>query len=94
MQLDLKAANCHKLEERLETIQDDTDPDTYWDSLKNIIHDTALETFGLQKNQDPDSYRSSIDIMEETRKTLVRFKSRPTQQTRDNFCTARSSKKT
>ena len=35
------------------------DPDTLWTGLKNAMHHTALDVFGIEQRQDPDWYRDS-----------------------------------
>lgn len=90
----LKEEYCKKLEDGLKSIDKESDPDSYWDSLRNTVHDAAVKTFGRRKRQDPDWYKSAIatiqPVLEEKRKALARLKSRPTRQAQENYRAARS----
>jgi hypothetical protein len=83
-----------KLEEKLESIERAQDPATYWTALKTTIHQSALDTFGLRKRQDPDWYRESQDtmipVLEQKRKALAKHKARPTRGTLEEYHLMRS----
>ena len=71
------------LAEKLQDSKWCDDPDTLWTGLKNVIHQTALDVFGLKQRQDPDWYRDSQHalkpVLEQRRKALLRLKSWPTR---------------
>jgi hypothetical protein len=91
---DLKDQYCKKLNEKLDLLQDDPNPDVCWTNLRSAVHEAALETFGHRKRRNPDWYIASLDTiqpaLEEKRQALLRLKSRPTRQSQDNFRKARS----
>ena len=80
---ELKQQYCSSLAEKLQDAEWCDDPDSLWTGLKNVIHQTALDVFGLKQRQDPDWYRDSRHtlepVLEQKRKALLRLKSRPTR---------------
>ena len=80
---ELKQQYCSSLAEELQDAEWCDDPDSLWTGLKNVIHQTALDVFGLKQRQDPDWYRDSRHtlepVLEQKRKALLRLKSRPTR---------------
>ena len=91
---ELQEQYCVKLEEKLGDMERAHDPETYWNTLKTTIHQTALDTFGLRKRQNPDWYRESQDILkpalEQKREALLKVKARPTRKTLAEYRLKRS----
>lgn len=90
----LQEEYCQKLADSLSPCLDGSDLDTYWTTLRTTIYETALITFGKQKKMDPDWFRASSQIiqpiLEDKRKALLKYKSRPTRQSLEILRKARS----
>ena len=75
---ELKQQYCSSLAEKLQDAEWCDDPDSLWTGLKNVIHQTAVDVFGLKQRQDPDWYRDSRHtlepVLEQKRKALLRLK--------------------
>ena len=66
----------------------------YWQLLKQTIHQSALDTFGVSSHCNPDWFVASLDTMkpaiEAKLKALLEFKSRPNVTTSARYRESRS----
>lgn len=57
---ELKQQYCKALEEWFANVEQCSDPNTRSKSLKNAIHHTTLNTFGLKNRQYSDWYKNHV----------------------------------
>lgn len=76
----LKMKYSKAMEDNLD-IEQSCDPSKYWVSLRNTIHQTALDTIGLKQGQNQDWFKDSWaalePVLEEKRSLLLKVKARP-----------------
>ena len=85
---------CETLKHRIGQLEENGNANEYWQLLKQTIHQSALDTFGVSSHRNPDWYVASLDTVkpaiEAKRKVLLEFKSRPNEITSARYSESRS----
>ena len=83
-----------KLDQEITKLPSEADLESQWKNLEAIIHQSALDTYGRKERNNPDWYNASLQemtpVIEEKRKALLKDKSRPTRQSKEDLRAARA----